>query len=252
MHSAQASGAHTVFCFRRAVRTLAERRRQEMDFFLLFFGFWFHSPRLWMAFMWCMHVASRRHQFFSFIALLPVAHTLLCDRIAPFRFDWLFVCEDCDRNASCSGEQIHRHLWADISRVNDVISQSNSHLVQVSLNETGRNGRTAHTLPQFASSASDEQVDNLEFLWDSAFGLGDVLWCVSSCALAHFSRAHSRAHKQLNRNKFMRLSHSRLNLLKWNFAASARNTPDFTQLQLLNISYIRGSWMGRGVRPHQP
>lgn len=48
-------------------------------------------------------------------------------------------------------------------------------------------------------------------------------------ALAHiffFSCERSRTHKQLNRNKFMRLSYSRLNLLKWNFTVAANIEPE--------------------------
>lgn len=85
-------------------------------------------------------------------------------------------------------------------------------------------------------------VDNLEFLWDARFAymyrrvrvreyFFFSFWffhTMAACTRSYFffSCERSRTHKQLNRNKFMRLSYSRLNLLKWNFTVAANIEPE--------------------------
>lgn len=119
----------------------------------------------------------------------------------------------------------------DIVWVNDVISLSNSRLVQVSLNETNRNdanetGAHLHRVSVYSNSSLMKKSTIWNFY--GTFGLRDVLcsfswWCRALILFFAYARAYEQ--KQLNRNKFMRLSHSRLNLLKWNFtAASSSNS----------------------------
>lgn len=119
----------------------------------------------------------------------------------------------------------------DIVWVNDVISLSNSRLVQVSLSETNRNdgernGRAhLHRVSVYSNRESDEKVDNLEFLWDnSVCATCSAVFHDDRRALIFCLRARAYEQKQLNRNKFMRLSYSRLNLLKWNFTAAAASS----------------------------
>lgn len=108
-----------------------------------------------------------------------------------------------------------------------MISLSNSRLVQVSLSETNRNdgernGRAhLHRVSVYSNRESDEKVDNLEFLWDIRFVRRALLFFMMIVVHSFFAYARAYEQKQLNRNKFMRLSYSRLNLLKWNFTAAA-------------------------------
>lgn len=234
--------AHRNFIFRLAVRTLAKRRRQEMDFIRFF-----SSSRCCCDCFACMAfecdacTSLLGDTNFSLSLHFCRLHCTLGVRVYANRLDsGVAACVFCGRTYN-EGKYANIHLW-EISWVNDVISQSNSHLVQVSLNETNRNGTSA--LCEFAWCVSVR----LNIVWwksrQSGIFMGrsvrvyvpprtcsgvfffdfSTLWLR---VVAHFLFCgRSRTHKQLNRNKFMRLSYSRLNSLKWNFTVAANIAPE--------------------------